>query len=409
MSRKPQCTREAMLAHACMAFVCSSWALQNVLAKRALVDLHPVSFAVLRDALALPALATAALLIDGAPLWRPRGWRQWASIAGGGAVGCFGIELFYVVGLSLTSSTMASVWSNATPALTITLAFLLRHESFSWLRLAGVLIGGGGLLGTTLWGARSLAAAPHSGTSRRGDVYGDGSALSFTLGNVALLCNTSFFAIYFVMLKPMFAWRPPPPPLTLITWLYLAGTLCTFTFAAVFTLALAVGSDETSVESSLDSAWVQLRLGGLKEPGVVQAILFAALIGGALDYALLTWANPRIGATLQSVWSLVQIPATAAIAWCSLRIAPSLTDSIATGAVVLSIALTSAAHMLDQRSGLVENEVEDTDGSPALVPKESAEAERDEKMGLLKTARSQEEDAARLAYGSVVVMLGTNK
>ena len=107
-----------------------------------------------------------------------------------------------------------------------------------------------------------------------------------------------------------------------------------------------------------------LRLDGLRSAGVVEAILFAGLIGGALNYALLTWASSRIGPTLQSLYSVVQIPATALLAWWSLRSVPSLPDIVATAIVVASLALSSVAHARE-REGKHEE-------SPAAVAAEVA-------------------------------------
>ena len=346
------------VAHACMAFASATWSVQNVLSKRALVDVHPVTFALLRDAAALPALVIASLVIDGTPLWKPSSLRQWAGIACGGALGIFAVEILYVVGLSLTSPTMAAVWSNAAPLVTASVAFAVGQERFSWLRLAGVVVGAGGLLVTTIWGARTLASGSGGATGAR-DVYGDADTSStFVLGNVALFANIACIAVYFCMLKPMLAWEPRPPPITLVAWLYLGGTLCTVLLAAVYVAALALaeprgGADGAAADAAtrLDAVRRGLRLDGLRGAGVCEAILFAALIGGALNYALLTWASSRIGPTSQSLYSVVQIPATALIAWLALHSAPSLPDAVATAIVVVSLALSSAAHAREGTRG----------------------------------------------------------
>ena len=360
------CWREGV-AHACMVFASAMWSVQNVLSKRALVDVHPVTFALLRDAAALPALVLAARFESNGPLWMPR-TRQWAAIAWGGALGIFAVEILYVVGLSLSSPTMTAVWSNAAPLLTCALAYGLGQERFSWLRLGGVVVGAGGLLGTTIWGARALASGGSGAVGARVDVYGDAvTSGSFICGNVALFANIACIAVYFCMLKPMLAWEPRPPPITLVMWLYLGGTLCTALLAAAYVAALALAEPRGGANGAtarLDAVRLGLRLDGLRSAGVVEAILFAGLIGGALNYALLTWASSRIGPTLQSLYSVVQIPATALLAWWSLRSVPSLPDIVATAIVVASLALSSVAHARE-REGKHEE-------SPAAVAAEVA-------------------------------------
>ena len=385
-----RCSSAGLIGHLCMLFVCATFSIQNVLAKQALVHVHPLVFALLRDGGATPVLAVAALVVDGrgrcARCWRPRGWRQWCGLAAGGALGLCGNQIFYLVGLSLTSSTLTAIWNTGGPVLTGLFAWALRQERFSWLRVAGLVVATLGLAGTTVWGAIADADVDAAG----GGSMRSGGTAKLLLGTLALLIYVVCCAIFCVMLKPMFAWGPRAT--TLIAWLYFFGASCLAVAVGIYAAVLAAmapmapggragnittpPATTTRARSRGDAVWDGLQLGAifpLQDNGeAVGAIVFAALIGSALNYALMTWSNPRVGPTLQALYGIVQIPLTALVALVLLRTVPTVREGAATVVVAIALGLTTAAHVVAER----ENKEREEQGEEGEEGEEEGETER---------------------------------
>ena len=289
-----------VLAHFAMVFVGAMWSIQNVLAEKALERVHPLVFATFRDVGAVLALALNAFVVDrGSGYWRPRGCSQWCKVAAGGIFAVGGIQLFYLVGLSLTSSTESAIFGNGIPVITGVAAFALGRESFSCLRLAGIVIATAGLIGTTVWGALEAHASA------------DRDATMEMFGTLALLANVTCCSLFYIMLKPLKTFPDNPATASsLIAWLYFFGAASLASALAGYAAVLAVmytpgtadvalgnGTGSTG-ETRGDAVWDGLQLSAIfplqDNLDAIGAIAFAALIGSALSYALMTWANAYV-------------------------------------------------------------------------------------------------------------------
>ena len=321
-------------AHVAMFLVCATFSVQAVLSKAALAHVNPLVFALLRDCGAIPFLVVYACIADGRSAWRPRGWKQWTAVAVGGAVGVCGTQLLYLIGLWLSSPTFCSIWNNGSPVLAGLFAWLLGQERFSLLRAAGLGVGAGGIALITAWGSRS---------SLRGEQ-------DFMLASIAMLGYTACCAAFVLMLPPLRALGASAA--SIIAWLYVFGALCLAALVAGYTATLALTplANTTAAAAVYDG----LSIGALYPPqenlSAIGAVAFSALIGSALNFSLITWANPVIGPSLQSLYGIVQIPMTAIVVFVAWRNAPTPCEWLATLVVVISLGFTTAARAGDRSS-----------------------------------------------------------
>ena len=320
-----------------MLFVCATFSVQNVLAKSAMKGVNPLVFALLRDCGATPFLVLYALVKDGRSVWRPRGWKQWSAVAVCGGVGLCGTQLLYLVGLWLASPTLCSIWNNGSPVLAGVFAWLLGQERFSLCRMAGIAVGGGGLALITAWGAYDAGSIGTVSTTLQ----------DFILANVALLGYAACCAAFVLMLPPLRALGASAA--SIIAWLYFFGALFLAAMVACYTatLALAPPANTTAAQSVYDG----LSIGALYPPqanlSAIGAVAYSAMIGSALNYTLITWANPAIGPTLQALYGIVQIPMTAIVVLVAWHSVPTLFEWLATLVVVISLGFTTAARVGD--------------------------------------------------------------
>ena len=327
-------------AHVAMFLVCATFSVQNVLAKVALAHVNPLVFALLRDCGATPFLVVYALIADGRSAWRPRGWKQWTAVAVGGGVGVCGTQLLYLVGLWLSSPTLCSIWNNGSPVLAGVFAWLLGQERFSLLRVAGLAAGAGGIALITAWGAYGGG----------GVVRTSATAQDFLLANVAMLGYAACSAAFVLMLPPLRALGASAA--SIIAWLYAFGALCLAALVAGYTAALALtpSANTTAAAAVYDGLGIDALYPPQENLSAIGAVAFSAIIGSALNYTLITWANPVVGPSLQALYGIVQIPMTAIVVLVAWRTAPTPCEWLATLVVVISLGFTTAARARDRSS-----------------------------------------------------------
>ena len=267
------------LAHAAMVFVTATFSLWNVLGDVVLKrGIDPIVLATYRE------LGTALLLglavscmRRRAAVPRPDNHQMWLFAACGWA-GVYGLQLFYILGLQRTSADTAALFQPLTPVLVVVISAVLGIERLTlwpcgsamarrgWQKLAGVALACGGC---------ALIVGCKGGGGSGGDASGSGSGggeSTRLVGLGCLLVSDLGAATFIVSQKPLFA---AYEPLVVIAASYALG-------AAAMAATAAVSVDTAA-------SW---RLSPL-EAGVVA---FVVVVCGALDYALLTWANARCAA-----------------------------------------------------------------------------------------------------------------
>ncbi|MBT8253516.1 MAG: EamA family transporter [Flavobacteriaceae bacterium] len=125
-----------------------------------------------------------------------------------GLLGVATNQLFFFHGLNLTSPIDASIIITSIPVMVLVFSAILLKERITITKTLGLVIGGIGALLLVAYGKES---------------GGTGSIL----GNVFVLINTTSYALYLVIVKPLMS---KYKPLTVISWVFLFGFFFMFPF-----------------------------------------------------------------------------------------------------------------------------------------------------------------------------------
>lgn len=135
--------------------------------------------------------------------------KDWRILAACGLFGVATNQLFFFLGLNLTSPIHASLMMLSTPILVSVLAMYMFGDKLSTLKLIGLILGVSGAMILIMIGGHEKKAS---------------NAL---LGDIFVLLNATSYAIYLVMVKPLMAkYRP----IIVIRWVFLIGLLVVFPF-----------------------------------------------------------------------------------------------------------------------------------------------------------------------------------
>lgn len=126
--------------------------------------------------------------------------------------GVAGNMLLFFSGLSISSPINAAVIMITTPIFILGFAAFYLKEKMGWKKITGI------ALGST--GALLLILSAES-------IYARGGSFNSSLGNLMVMVNAMFFAIYLVLIKPMMA---KYNTFTVVKWLFLFGTLMVIPF-----------------------------------------------------------------------------------------------------------------------------------------------------------------------------------
>ena len=163
--------------------------------KVALRDLSSPALALLRVTFAAAMFLVLQRVLIGE---RIKCRRDYFELALYSVFGVIANQLLYITALSLTTATAAQTFVAAGPAMTLLIAILLRKESATPLKWAGIGLASAGAL--TLVGAG----------------VGTGAAL----GNFLALLNVTCFSVYLVISRGLVQRYHP---LTIITWVFVFG------------------------------------------------------------------------------------------------------------------------------------------------------------------------------------------
>jgi drug/metabolite transporter (DMT)-like permease len=230
--------------------------------KIALRELSSPALALLRVIAASLLFLLLQRLLNGERILARRDYVRLATYA---VFGVVANQLLYITALTRTSATVAQTLVTTGPALTLLVAIALGRESGTPAKWVGI-----GLAGA---GALYLVGAD----------FGEGG-----IGNILVLLNVLAFSIYLVISRDLLTRYSP---LTVITWVFVFGTVG---MAPIGAVAVA----ETSGLSSV--TW--LALGWLVLGPTVAA------------YYLNQWALQRVEASVVAVYAYLQPIGTALLA-----------------------------------------------------------------------------------------------
>ena len=135
--------------------------------------------------------------------------KDWRILAACGLFGVATNQLFFFLGLNLTSPIHASLMMLSTPILVSIFAMYMFGDKLSTFKLIGLILGVSGAMILILIGGHEKKAS---------------NAL---LGDIFVLLNATSYAIYLVIVKPLMTkYRP----IIVIRWVFLIGLLVVFPF-----------------------------------------------------------------------------------------------------------------------------------------------------------------------------------
>lgn len=117
---------------------------------------------------------------------------------------CINMLMFFK-GLSLSTPINSGVIITITPIMVLLLSYFFLRESIGWRKTVGILFGFAGALGLTLFGAKTQQNAPN-----------------IPLGNTLFLINSTSYAAYLIVIKPL---TQKYHTITLMKWMFLLGLL----------------------------------------------------------------------------------------------------------------------------------------------------------------------------------------
>lgn len=239
----------------------------HVVGKAVLAEVPPLALAGFRVMAATPVLLWVAWSKDQVI---PKG-RDLAWLALLGFLGVFANQLLFIVGLSYTTATHASILMPSIPAFTVALGALLGIERAGPWRILGVASAAAGAL---------VMLQPTSFSLSSDTVVGD----------LLILCNALSYSAFLVLQRPVLErlpWRT-----------VIAGS---FFFGGLGVLAVSAPS------------LARLEMGAVS-PEAWSGVVYVAFVATTLGYLLATWAVRRSSPLLVAAYTTLQPLASASLA-----------------------------------------------------------------------------------------------
>ena len=266
------------LAIAVLLLVQLLFATLPVAGKVVLREITPMALAGLRVLIATPLLLAYAAWSD--RLLPSR--RDWPRLALLGLLGVAANQGLFLLGLSYTTATSASILMPSIPVFTLAAGALLGVERIGPRRVLGVALAAAGAL--------VLLDPTQISTGSRA-----------SLGNLLILANCLCYSFFLVLLRPLLArlpWR------TVVAWTFLFGGLGLAAISAPWLAA---------------TPWTAL------SRETVTGIVYVGVGPTALSFALNTWAVRRSSPSIAAAFTTLQPLLTAALAaiWLAERPRPA--------------------------------------------------------------------------------------
>ncbi len=176
--------------------------------------------------------------------------------------GMFGVafnQMMFLAGLNFTTPIDASIIMTANPIVVLVAALVLLGEKITWRKMLGIILGGAGAI---------LLITSTGNISFDSDHF---------VGNLLMLGNTSSYAMYLVLVKPL---MQKYNPLTVIKWVFLFGSM----------IIIPVGFNSfSSTDFSAFTVDVWLSIG--------YVVLFTTFFAYLLNIVAMKWVSPTLAST----------------------------------------------------------------------------------------------------------------
>lgn len=176
--------------------------------------------------------------------------------------GMFGVafnQMMFLAGLNYTTPIDASIIMTANPIVVLVAALVLLGERITWRKTLGIILGGSGAILLILSSGEVSLSSDHF------------------VGNLLMLGNTSSYAMYLVLVKPL---MNKYHPLTVIKWVFLFGSF----------IIIPVGFQQFSTTAfHTFSIEVWLSIG--------YVVVFTTFLAYLLNIVAMKWVSPTLAST----------------------------------------------------------------------------------------------------------------
>lgn len=176
--------------------------------------------------------------------------------------GMFGVafnQMMFLAGLNFTTPIDASIIMTANPIVVLIAALVLLGERITWRKTLGIILGGSGAILLITSGGNVSLDSEHF------------------VGNLLMLGNTSSYAMYLVLVKPL---MKKYHPLTVIKWVFLFGSF----------IIIPVGFGQfstTNFSNFTTEVWLSI--------GYV--VIFTTFFAYLLNIVAMKWVSPTLAST----------------------------------------------------------------------------------------------------------------
>ena len=190
--------------------------------------------------------------------------KDWGRLFACGMCGVGINQVLFLWGLSLTAEVNASVLMTLVPVFIMLIAWALKQESLSRVRVLGLMISFSGAILLSLVG-RKLQVGSQT-----------------WIGDLMIMTNTFFYAMYIVLLRPL---TRRYKVITLIAWVYILGSL----------LSVPIG-----IPAIIQTPWSTI------SPTAWGGLIFIVLMITVFSYGLNAWAVKRMQASKVGIYIYLQ-------------------------------------------------------------------------------------------------------
>jgi drug/metabolite transporter (DMT)-like permease len=223
--------------------------------------------------------------------------------------GLFGFALnqaFFYKGLNLTTPVDASIIHVLNPVFVLIFAGFLIHEKITWLKITGIALGATGALILILYG-KSFSHGTNS-----------------FAGNILVVLNMVFYALYLVLIKPMVKKYHTT---TILKWVSF--------FGFIFILPFSVGGlTDISFQSISIKAWL--------------SVAYIILLNTFIAYLLINYSLKQLSTSMVSFYSYLQ-PVIASLMSVSLG-----AEKITLPKIIAALLIFSGVFLVNRKNEVIE-------------------------------------------------------
>ncbi|KAF2074163.1 hypothetical protein CYY_004534 [Polysphondylium violaceum] len=276
-----ECSFNTIKVHLVLLSIQVAFSIFYIVAKLALKNMEPFVFLMLRLLMATPLLWALAFATSRAEMFILPTKRQWILLAVSGLFSVTVNQSLFLVGLGLSTASMAAITQPAIPIFSTIFGVFLGYEKKTLLKFIGI--------GVAVVGAILMIDFTHL-------VSDSSTSKQIVLGNLCFLGNTLAYAIFLLSQKPLVEGKDGMSSSKCMAWCFLIGTPpC---------VAIGLGLSGRDIGNQLSAIDV----------GSWLSIVYTAIFATAYTFFASSWAVKHSDPTTVSVYLTVEPLLTALLA-----------------------------------------------------------------------------------------------